>query len=235
MIFYEVIVFYHIYTIHMALQTVLEKLQLKDEKNILVQGLPSSIEKQFIKLTFAKSVTPLLRSRRIDLALVFAISKTQLSGILKDVIPALQDEAKLWVAYPKLTSKIASDLCRDCDWKMISSMGFETISLIALDNTWSAIYFKKIKQSNNKKPLFSIVDKKVEPTNQQRSIPIPEEFKTVFRKNKNAGIFFDSLSLNNKKEYVEWVSEAKKSETRTKRLESVLEKLNTGKKSPTAK
>ena len=59
----------------MALETVLEKLQLKDEKNILVQGLPSSIEKQFIKLNFAKSVTPLLRSRRIDFALVFAVAK----------------------------------------------------------------------------------------------------------------------------------------------------------------
>ena len=216
----------------MALQTVLEKLQLKDEKNILVQGLPSSIEKQFIKLTFAKSVTPLLRTRRIDFALVFAISKTQLSGILKDVVPALHEDAKLWVAYPKLTSKIASDLCRDCNWDMISSMGFETVSLIALDNTWTAIHFKKQGQL---RPAFSPAVKTASADSNYRTVPIPEEFKSVFRKNKNAGIFFDSLSVTNKKEYVEWVADAKKIETRTKRLESVLEKLNTGKKNPTAK
>ena len=134
----------------MALQTVLEKLQLTNEKNILVQGLPSSIEKQFIKLTFAKAVTPLLKSRRIDLALVFAISKTQLSGILNDVIPALHEDGKLWIAYPKPTSKIASDLCRDCNWDMISAMGFETLGIIELDNTWNAVYFKKYEEIKQK-------------------------------------------------------------------------------------
>ena len=81
-----------------------EKLNLSDEKNILIQGLPSSIEKQFAKLSFAKSVTPLLRSRKIDFALVFAINKKQLTNILNDVIPALSTKAKFWVSYPKIAS-----------------------------------------------------------------------------------------------------------------------------------
>jgi len=38
--------------------TLLEKLQLKDEKNLLIQGLPSAIEKQFVKLAFAKNLSP---------------------------------------------------------------------------------------------------------------------------------------------------------------------------------
>ena len=48
-------------------QTILEKLQLKNEKNILIQGLPSSIEKQFNKLSFAKNLTPLLRTKGLIL------------------------------------------------------------------------------------------------------------------------------------------------------------------------
>lgn len=211
----------------MALQTVLEKLQLTNEKNILIQGLPSSIEKQFIKLNFAKSVTPLLRTRRIDLALVFAISRNQLSGILTDVIPALHDEAKLWIAYPKLTSKIASDLCRECNWDMISSMGFETVSMLALDNTWCAIHFKKLQmpdlKRNGSSNFTQVSDLK------PKGVLIPEEFLYEFSKNKNAGILFESLSVTKKKEYVEWVSDAKRIETRTKRLASVLQELNTGK------
>jgi len=55
------------------MQNLLEKLQLKEEKNLLIQGMPSSIEKQFAKLSFSKNVTPLLRSKRIDFALVFAV------------------------------------------------------------------------------------------------------------------------------------------------------------------
>src|SRR5689334_25128661 len=86
-------------------QTILEKLQLKNEKNILIQGLPSSIEKQFSKLSFAKNLTPLLRTRKIDFALVFAVSEIQLNTILDDIMPALKEESKLWIAYPKLTSK----------------------------------------------------------------------------------------------------------------------------------
>ena len=73
-------------------QNLLEKLHLQEEKNILIQGLPSSIEKQFAKLSFAKNVTPLLKSRKIDFALVFAVNENQLNGILRDVLPALQEE-----------------------------------------------------------------------------------------------------------------------------------------------
>jgi hypothetical protein len=38
------------------LQNLLEKLQFTEQKNILIQGLPSSIEKQFAKIAFAKKM-----------------------------------------------------------------------------------------------------------------------------------------------------------------------------------
>ena len=139
----------------MTAQTLLEKLQLQDEKNLLIQGLPSSIEKQFIKLTFSKNVTPLLKARKIDFALVFAVSQRQLVDILKDVIPALQEDAKFWIAYPKLTSKIASDLSRDKNWDFVSDYGFEAVRMIALDNVWSAGRFKK-PEVGIKKKLTSV-------------------------------------------------------------------------------
>ena len=137
----------------MTAQTLLEKLQLQDEKNLLIQGLPSSIEKQFIKLTFSKNVTPLLKTRKIDFALVFAVSQRQLIDILKDVIPALGEDGKFWIAYPKLTSKISSDLCRDKNWDFVSDHGFEAVRMVALDNVWSAARFKKPEGQLKKKPL----------------------------------------------------------------------------------
>ncbi len=124
------------------MQTMFEKLQLTEEKNLLIQGLPSSIEKQFAKIAFAKNVTPLLRSRRIDFALVFAINESQLNGILKEVLPALDDDGKLWIAYPKATSKIVSDLNRDCSWKMLNQNGFESEDQVTLDHVWTALLFK---------------------------------------------------------------------------------------------
>lgn len=124
-------------------QTLFEKLQLADEKYLLIQGLPSSIEKQFHKLSFAKNVTPLLKSRKIDFALVFAVNQNQLNCILRDVMPALKDESKFWVAYPKITSKIVTDLNRDCRWNHLTSAGYESIHQVDLDHVWSAMRFVK--------------------------------------------------------------------------------------------
>ncbi len=127
----------------MTSQSLTEKLELRDEKNVLIQGLPSSIEKQFIKLSFSKNLTPLLKTRKIDFALVFAVSQNQLKEILSDVVPSLQADAKLWVAYPKVTSKITSDLTRETNWDVISHYGFESERSIVLDNVWTAIRFRK--------------------------------------------------------------------------------------------
>lgn len=130
-------------------QTLFEKLLIQDERNLLIQGLPSSIEKQFVKLSFSKNVTPLLKSRKIDFALVFAVSETQLSGILREVLPSLKNEAKLWIAYPKSTSKIATNLNRNCSWDCITGAGygagFEDVDKVELDNVWIASRFKKAK------------------------------------------------------------------------------------------
>ena len=125
--------------------TLFEKLQLTNEKNLLVQGLPSTIEKQFAKLSFAKNVTPLLRIRKIDFALIFALNQKQLNDILSEVFPALSNSAKLWIAFPKLTSKIVSDLNRDCTWSYLRANGFEgdTEGQVVLDYVWSAMPFNK--------------------------------------------------------------------------------------------
>ena len=120
-----------------------EKLQFNDEKNVLIQGLPSTIEKQFCKISFAKNITPLLKTKKIDFALVFAVNERQLNGILSEVLPALNEEAKLWVAYPKKTSKIASDLNRDCSWHKVTEAGYEEDNQVSLDHVWNALHFKR--------------------------------------------------------------------------------------------
>lgn len=125
-------------------QTLLEKLQLTDERNLLIQGLPSSIEKQFIKLAFAKNLTPLLKSKKIDFALVFAVNEQQLGSIVREVLPALGPDGKFWVAYPKPGSKIATTLTRECSWGCITGSGYEMVRDVALDHVWTAVRFKRI-------------------------------------------------------------------------------------------
>jgi hypothetical protein len=125
------------------LPNLLEKLEYTEQKNILIQGLPSSIEKQFAKIAFAKNVTPLLKTRRIDFALVFAVNENQLKGILNEVIPALHDSGVFWIAFPKSTSKIATDLSRACSWNCVQNAGFETSHEVSLDHVWTAARYTR--------------------------------------------------------------------------------------------
>jgi hypothetical protein len=124
-------------------QTLFEKLGLADDKNLLIQGLPSSIEKQFCKLSFAKNLTPLLKSRKIDFALLFAVNEAQLNSILSEVMPALKNDSKLWIASPKSTSKIVTDLNRSCSWEKLTCEGYECTDEVVLDHVWSATRFEK--------------------------------------------------------------------------------------------
>ncbi len=214
------------------MQTMFEKLQLTEEKNLLIQGLPSSIEKQFAKISFAKSVTPLLRSRRIDFALVFAINQRQLDGILKEVLPALCDEGKLWVAYPKTTSKIVSDLNRDCSWKTLNQSGFESQDQVTLDHVWTALQFRK-PECCEKQGVTRFVKKEASIEgidNKSRTITPPADLQALLNKNKKAGLFFDKLSFTNKKEYLKWISSV--AEERKEKLELAIEKLASGERNP---
>ena len=220
----------------MSQLSILEKLNLKDEKNLLIQGLPSSIEKQFAKLSFAKNVTPLLKSRKIDWALVFAVNQNQLVSILKDVLPALHPLGKLWVAFPKATSKIASDLNRDCSWNCLTTKSYEGISQIDMDHVWSALWFKK---SDTLHPLPESEDhnETVEAAEEIASTvttisAAPAELQSLFGENPKAKHFFDNLPVTYQKEYVSWIKAARKEETKIKRLELTLQKLNAGKRSP---
>lgn len=218
-----------------SLQPLPEKLQLKDEKNLLIQGLPSSVEKQFSKLFFAKNVTPLLKIKKIDFALVFAVSQKQLCDILKDVIPVLQTDAKLWIAYPKVAAKIASDLCRDNNWDFIAHYNLECVRQVALDNVWTAIRFKKPETIQQKTNGFTANNPATGIDYKKRTVQIPEDLRLALKESEEAFDFFEKLSFTNKKEYVEWIITAKREETKVKRLVSIIEKLKTGKKNPSEK
>jgi hypothetical protein len=217
-------------------QSLVEKLQITNEKNILIQGLPSSIEKQFIKLSYSKNVTPLLRIRKIDFALVFAINVNQLNCILKDVIPSLGKDGKLWVAYPKTASKIASDLKRDCSWDILCENNFEKNAEVTLDHVWTALEFKKSASAMliEKMPETPKIEVKKFDFDKNLVVP-PAELEKIFTAHKKAREVFQNLSQVNQKEYVEWIEAAKRKDTKSRRLEATVEKLLAGKKSPLEK
>jgi uncharacterized protein YdeI (YjbR/CyaY-like superfamily) len=63
----------------------------------------------------------------------------------------------------------------------------------------------------------------------KKGLEIPDYFMQAVRKNKKALATFEQFNLTNKKEYVEWVTEAKTEETRNSRLKTSVEWMSEGK------
>jgi len=70
----------------------------------------------------------------------------------------------------------------------------------------------------------------VEADLEERVVTVPAELKRVFKVEKEAKGFFDKLSYTHQREYVMWINEAKKDETRQSRVVKTIEMLKKGKK-----
>jgi uncharacterized protein YdeI (YjbR/CyaY-like superfamily) len=64
---------------------------------------------------------------------------------------------------------------------------------------------------------------------EKKVLIVPDYFKEALQKNQQALIVFECSSYSHKKEYVEWITDAKTETTRQKRLAMAIEMIATGK------
>jgi len=70
----------------------------------------------------------------------------------------------------------------------------------------------------------------VEPDTGPRVLEVPSDLMKQLKKAKEAKAFFDKLSYTHQREYVMWINEAKKDETRQNRIAKTIDMLKQGKK-----
>ncbi|HWB37097.1 MAG TPA: YdeI/OmpD-associated family protein [Rugosimonospora sp.] len=73
-----------------------------------------------------------------------------------------------------------------------------------------------------------VVDVEVELDQAPREVVVPDDLATALAADPAARDFFDKLSYTNRKEYVRWIEEAKRPETRATRLTRAIEQLREG-------
>jgi uncharacterized protein YdeI (YjbR/CyaY-like superfamily) len=86
-------------------------------------------------------------------------------------------------------------------------------------------YIRKAVELNEagvKNPMFARARSK-------KSVLVPDYFLAAIKKNKKALATFENFSPSHKREYVEWVTEAKREETRVARLKKTVQQLAQGK------
>lgn len=80
----------------------------------------------------------------------------------------------------------------------------------------------QLNETGVKKPAPRVKAKKGE-------LEVPGDFRAAIGKNRKARAIFEGFSYSNKREYIEWVTEAKRAATRQKRIETAVEWLAEGK------
>jgi hypothetical protein len=190
---------------------------------------------------FAQNHTvSILPEKPADLILFFAPDKETLEKLMPVVKQVISPDGIVWAAYPKGASKIQTDLTRDKGWDSVSPEEWQYLNLISLDDKWSAFSFRKAgdKPTKVRRALRDrSAETVIKPDNLyidtvNRVVNLPEDLAQALAENKEAFVFFETLSFTNRREYVHWVTSAKRTETREKRVLETVAKLDKGLKNP---
>lgn len=80
-----------------------------------------------------------------DWVQVFVKDKAELDSLIQPVAAALRPQSLLWIAFPKGSSKIQTDLTRDQGWGAIQAANLKWINLVSVNDTWSAFSLRPYK------------------------------------------------------------------------------------------
>ncbi len=88
--------------------------------------------------------TSLRGVNEIEFILIFVMKKIEIDSSILKIANLLKDDAVLWFAYPKGTSKkYKCDFNRDTGWEKLGEFGYEGVRMVAIDEDWSALRFRK--------------------------------------------------------------------------------------------
>lgn len=158
--------------------------------------------------------------------LFLANDKRALDDKFPKIISKLADDAVFWIGYPKKSSGIISDLLETKNWNIVFDMGYRIVSSAAIDDTWAGVRIRKVDPQTNYKSSIPMEARKTEGIDYvNRTVKLPKDAIKAMQPFHGLERFFDEMSFTHKKEYVEAIAEAKKPETRQRRIDKMIEML----------
>src|SRR5579863_10430393 len=126
------------------MQTIFEKLNLKDQRDILVLDAPKSLVPELARLKGINIHRKLSSMTEIPFSLAFVTRKSDVDALAAPIAERAKGDAIVWFAYPKGTSKkYECDFNRDNGWYKLEELGFETVRAVAIDEDWSALRMRR--------------------------------------------------------------------------------------------
>jgi Bacteriocin-protection, YdeI or OmpD-Associated len=221
----------------------ISKLHVKPGMHVAVLNTPPGLDRTIGKLPAGVTRAASLKAVKgaLDLVVLFVVKKEALQEQWPNALKALKTDGALWIAHPKKGSGIDSDLtAMGGDWGVSGGSVWQPVSRIAVDETWSAVCFRQrpgLAQARQERQEESIhdADGTVCIDRKNRIVTPPGDLQKLLDRNTKARALFETLSFTHKREYVGWIIEAKRAETRAARLTKAIDMMSKGKKNPSEK
>jgi hypothetical protein len=199
-----------------------KKLQLKPQSSLLLLNAPEQIASVFtLEGYHCINMLEVPHVGMYDAVQLFVRNTEELNHFVPEVIPLLTLNALFWIAYPKKSSGIKTDINRDTGWGILKELGCELTRLVSIDDTWSSARCRHVSE-RSKPSVFGIdlpgIDRKA------KTVILPKDMQQALTE---AGVLdaFNSLAFSHRREYTVAVMEAKRAETRAKRIGKAIEEL----------
>jgi hypothetical protein len=141
-----------------------QKMNLKDQSMIVVLNAPASFEAELTALKDVIVARELKAVKEIEFSLAFVTKQAEVDKLAQAIAKKVRGDAVVWFAYPKGTSKkYKCEFNRDNGWAVLGDEGFEPVRMVAIDEDWSALRFRRVEfiktMTRNEKRVLSAAGK----------------------------------------------------------------------------
>ncbi|MBS1809430.1 MAG: hypothetical protein JST84_14825 [Acidobacteria bacterium] len=127
------------------MDTLLKKLNLKENEKVLLVNVPKNLSA--LTDAFKAQATVKTKTKASDeftFTLAFVTKQAEVDELAATITPVTKGDAAVWFAYPKGTSKnYKCEFNRDTGWSKLGELGFEPVRMVAIDEDWSALRFRR--------------------------------------------------------------------------------------------
>ena len=124
--------------------TLIKKLGIKPKQRLLILNAPEGFSERIGTLlsTDIELLTTPTPSGNFDVVLQFVRNKAEVEEDTPKAIGMVKPGGRLWLSYPKQSSKVPTDVNRDILWKIFPDSEWRPVTQISIDEIWSALRFR---------------------------------------------------------------------------------------------
>lgn len=125
----------------MSERSIVQKLLIREGQRVALVDPPTAGPALLGTLPPGVRIQP-SASADADVVILFVRDRAALEARWPGVAGAVRPSTVLWFVYPKRGHGVATDLTRDHGWAPVHASGYDPVTQVAIDDTWSALRWR---------------------------------------------------------------------------------------------